>query len=373
MSYYSLTLQHGVPFQPVNIRVAQDPLALIEHILDQNPKSYTKLDDFVSISRNLTIASPSKVHASISTDSDPGDDQASLITYAERRVIFMCISAALTAQDFDTAYSYLMNRLSPPTSSITPDSSKQRDDISWRAAFLAGRYRPSTTAPIPISESIRRLEQRTELLSIALLLAPARSLTEILSVYRRCEEELSSLHAQQDAQDDEADRALGHVPGGFDALGSEDGRTYGQARREMGRLSAGAGMAKVPVQRGKEEAPVGLFDLAQGAAAALRRNAFPLRGGKGHPAATAAQEVRRPVASEQEEGEEGEEEGDAWGWDGEDGGVEEEEVAPRGSMDEQRVRKRDVVASAVTGSLASGLGWVLGATPVDERRQQQQR
>ncbi|KAH9828669.1 secretory pathway Sec39 [Teratosphaeria destructans] len=33
----------------------------------------------------------------------------------------------------------------------------------------------------------------------------------------------------------------------------------------------------------------------------------------------------------------------------------------------QRVRKRDLVASAVSGGLASGLGWVLGATPVDRR------
>ena len=33
-----------------------------------------------------------------------------------------------------------------------------------------------------------------------------------------------------------------------------------------------------------------------------------------------------------------------------------------------RRRKRDVVADAVTGGLASGIGWVLGATPVNQQQ-----
>jgi hypothetical protein len=37
-----------------------------------------------------------------------------------------------------------------------------------------------------------------------------------------------------------------------------------------------------------------------------------------------------------------------------------------GETEQQRVRRRDMVTNAVSGGLASGLGWVLGATPVDK-------
>lgn len=426
MSFYSLTLQHGVPFQPVNIRVATDPLSLLENILDQNSKSYTHLDDLINIGRNLAIASPSAIKASMPQSTRAEFDHAALTKYAERRVIFMCISAALTAQDFDTAYSYLINRLSPSLSvnlsSQQPSTSAPKpieDDISWRAAFLAGRYRPASSAPKPLSESIRRLEQRNELLSLALLLAPESALTEILSVYRRCEEEMASLHAQQSADDDAADAALSQgrpppdrtstVPGGFEALGPNEGRIYGQTRREMGRISgpvreSNRSVSQSSRHRPDEEAPVGLFDLASGAAAALRRNAFPLRGkgaaqnpGSGLRSSSAP----RPTAQHQHDsGTVGQEEEDDWGADWGGGGGEDthdapshdadgedadggeawgwsadgEDEEPVGRTSEERVRKRDMVASAVTGSLASGIGWVLGATPAggsnnEERRQ----
>src|SRR5271155_4683340 len=56
MSSYSLTLQHGVPFQPVNIRVSSDPILLIEKILSQTPGSYAKLQDLVNIGTSLVGA-----------------------------------------------------------------------------------------------------------------------------------------------------------------------------------------------------------------------------------------------------------------------------------------------------------------------------
>jgi hypothetical protein len=40
--------------------------------------------------------------------------------------------------------------------------------------------------------------------------------------------------------------------------------------------------------------------------------------------------------------------------------------AGSGETEQQRVRRRDMVANAVSGGLTSGLGWVLGATPVDK-------
>lgn len=354
ISFYSLTLQHGVPFQPVNIRVSQDPLSLIAKVLEQNPKSYTKLDDLIGIGRNLAAAGLTGTL----TGGDPildktATEQAKAIKTAERRVIFMCIEAALTEDDFDTAYSYLINRLAPEPPTIAQPLEKgsndgkaqvldkrrdpaQEDDISWRAAFLAGRYRPRQSSANPaLASQIRRLEQRTELLSLALLLAPPSALGEILNVYRRSEEEMSALLLRQSEEEQSADDRAGNRQSGSSTLPGvfQDPRTEGMVFNQQSRTQTS--------RHRDEEAPVGLFDLAQGAAAAFSRNAFPLRTVSGSRAAVPAAE----------------------------GDMLESEMA----SDHNRVRKRDMVANAATGALASGLGWVLGATPVDSRQQQQQQ
>lgn len=350
LSFYSLTLQHGVPFQPVNIRVSQDPLALLARVLVQNPRSYTKLDDLIGIGRNLALAGLPTSEA----DGDAHLDQSPLeqdrtVKVAERRVIFMCIEAALTEDDFDTAYSYLINRLAPEPPTVPPPASEngnlsadqppnavtEQDDISWRAAFLAGRYRPRQTNTTPsLASQIRRLEQRTELLSLSLLLAPPSALGEILTVYRRSEEEMSALLIQRSeaeaAHDDRSQRAApatSALPGVF-----TDPRTEGMVFNQQSRTSTG--------RVRDEEAPVGLFDLAQGAAAAFSRNAFPLRAASGTRAAP-------PAAG-----------GDS--------------LESEMSGDHARVRKRDMVANAATGALASGLGWVLGAPPAQHGQGQGQ-
>lgn len=348
LSFYSLTLQHGVPFQPVNIRASADPFSLLPKVLEQNNNSYTKLDDLVSIGRNF-VSAGLPLHAAdgepVVLRTDSKEEVASRLRAAERKVIAMCVEAALAEDDFETAYSYIVNRLSPPdpsaavapSDSATQPPSKQssEDDVSWRAAFLAGRYRPRSNA----APTLRRLEQRTELLSLSLLLAPPSHLSEILGVWRRCEEETSSLLAAETAAeqhfDDRADRRV-DVPGGFESQASE-GMVFGQQRREVGRMTGGT----------EEEAPMGLFDVARGAAKAFSRNAFPLRG------AAQASGAAAPSSSMAEEDEDAE--------------LHHQRNFSAGSADAGRVRKRDMLSSAVTGGLASGLGWVLGATPVDHK------
>jgi hypothetical protein len=104
MSFYSLILQHGVPFQPVNIRVSADPLSLIQKLLEQNLRSYTHLDDLISIGQNLIVAMPSTImdkdlsHARLDTAVLDKRKAA-----AERRVIGMTVEAALVEDDFETA------------------------------------------------------------------------------------------------------------------------------------------------------------------------------------------------------------------------------------------------------------------------------
>jgi hypothetical protein len=349
MSFYSLTLEHSVPFQPVNIRVSADPLSLIQKLLSQNSRSYTNLDDMISIGQNLITAMPSTLMDENAETSrlDPAVIEKKKAA-AERRVIGMTVEAALAEDDFETAYSYVVNRLTPstPSPAISPavstssqrfsfgsfDSHREDDDsenVAWRAALQAGRHNSSPSSSMTWGQNtaarpdLRRLEQRMELLSQALLLAPPRHLEEVLAVWQDCEKEMTSLlAAENEAEERFNDAADQRLPGAFltDTIAV-------QPRREVGRGAV-------------EESPMGLFDVARGAAAVFSKSAFPLRGA-----------TRNNTVSSNESRDTGN-----------DSGRVSVDFSDSGSMSgaDDRVRRRDMVANAVTGGLASGLGWVLG-------------
>ncbi|ORY06141.1 Sec39 domain-containing protein [Clohesyomyces aquaticus] len=351
LSFYSLILQHGVPFQPVNIRVSKDPLSLLRKVLQQNRRSYTHLDDLISIGQNLVISQPATLMDTESKESPLGPaDTEEKKAAAERRVIGMAIEAALDEDDFETAYSYVVNRLSgftdsPPISSSASTYSLDSNDSDdeegvqevWRAAFLAGRHQSS---PMSVSgqwggstarPDLRRLEQRMELLSQAILLAPPSHLQEVLDIWRDCETEMTRLLKHETAAEERFnDMADRRVPGSF----ANETVAAVQPRREVGRGAV-------------EEAPMGLFDVARGAAAAFSKSAFPLRASN------------RPAPAQQTQNQQ------TRGAVSPPGRGSLDLASDSGSADEGgRVRRRDMVANAVTGGLASGLGWVLGATPV---------
>ena len=325
MSFYSLTLQHGVPFQPVNIRAHKDPMSLIGKILSQNPRSYTHLDNLLEIGQNLVTAGLSdNAHDSSAASDIPRDPQQQALI-ARRRITRMAIEAALEEEDFETAYSYVVNRLAADqprgnTGTLLQDSATMQDDISWQAAYAAGRF-PTSNAG---NSALRRLEQRMELLSQALFLAPPSALSEVLTVWQKCEQQVTAQIAKEaeDEQkwDENGDRK---VPGDF-AAG----------------LSSIAQKVRDP-SRGAlvEEAPIGLFDMARGAAATLSKNAFPLRGSRKAASPTQGSHGR-PLSGVST------------------GSSDEGSVGSVGGPG--RVRKRDMVSSMVTGGLASGIGWVIG-------------
>lgn len=328
MSFYSLTLQHGVPFQPVAIRAHKDPISLIGKILNQNTHSYTKLDDLLEIGQNLVSAglAPLALHVSLDSSGDTALEQRRY--YTNRRITAMAIEAALAENDFDTAYSYVVNRLEPPNlpQGGIPGSIEKTleiDDVSWRAAYKAGCYCPvkqSGTSPL------RRLEQRMELLSHVLLLAPPLALAEVLAVWRKCEEDLNALIGREAEEEDKwDDRGDRRIPGGFSADSSPMVRKARDPQRSTF----------------SEEVPMGLFEVARGAAAALSKNAFPQRGSRSSEAPTPLREFHdRPLSGGSGGGSEGSTSG--------------------GLESEGRMRKRDMVSNMVTGGLASGIGWVIG-------------
>lgn len=355
LSFYSLTLQHGVPFQPVSIRVHEDPITLIEKVLDQNPKSYTKLDDLISIGRNFVTAG---LLSNLSEDPEQGS-----IVIAERRIISMAVSSALASDDFGTAYSYILTRLTP--SSLLPSSTSDttatttspvEEDISWRAAYNAGRYRsPTTSTEADLTSQINNLSQRMELLSLALILAAsADPLPEVLGAWRRCDEEMTILRNREFQEAEEWDQrgdlqsagGPATVPGGFGPTDRElDAYENAQRQQRKSRSSYYDGGANNRARDGAE-APMGLFDVARGAARAFSRNLTPLQQQQQRHQ---QQQQKQQVATQEVEGE------------GEEGEL------SRSTESLERVRKRDVVSNMVTGGLASGIGWVLGAQPVNNR------
>ncbi|KAJ5217877.1 uncharacterized protein N7469_011502 [Penicillium citrinum] len=312
LSFYSLTLQHGVPFQPVSIRVQHDPLSLIEKVLDQNAKSYTKLDDLLSIGRNF-VAAGLPIKSADASDKTPlenltGED--ALVT-AERRITSLAIASALTSNDFGTAYSYILTRLTPPSAlpNTSPlfTNSTIPDDITWRAVYNAGRYRPSSPTSTNLQSQITHLSQRMELLSLALTLTPTPApLPEILGAWRRCDEEISSLRTREQQEEDLWDTkgdntTLSSVPGGFGPTDSERDAFDTAQQRTARRARARAAMP----HSHPHDAPMGLFEVARGAAMALRKNTFPLRGsgsGAGAGAGTGASASMTRDSGDFEEG-----------------------------------------------------------------------
>lgn len=329
LSFYSLTLVSETPLQPRSIREFPDPVSLISKVLHQNPHSYTKLEDFVQIGRNLVIALDGDPTFS-SPEPTPSSVEAARASRTERRIVGLAVEAALAEDDFETAYSYVVNRLPSPDVAASPRAAngtheRDEDDVSWRAAFHAGRHRGAASArgTTTSSPEVRRLEQRMELLSTAMLLAPSTALPDVLAAWRRCEEELLTLLAAENAAesefDDRADAREVHIPGGF-AGGGEPAFLVQPKRKELGRGAA-------------EEAPMGLFEVARGAAAAFSRTAGGGAANKARGAAAPQSSLPDSVPSLSETDADG------------------------------RVRKRDVVANAITGGLVSGVGWVLGAKP----------
>ena len=54
---YRLVFKQGEPFKPVTLRVHGDPISIIGKILDQNQRSYTKVNHFISIGENMVSQS----------------------------------------------------------------------------------------------------------------------------------------------------------------------------------------------------------------------------------------------------------------------------------------------------------------------------
>lgn len=354
LSDYRLVLKQGEPFTPVVLRVHTDPISIIDKILEQNPKSYTRIQELVDLGihmaeAGLTVVRDKSNHSTLTAEQEPRE-----ISLAEKRVTAMCIDAALAEDDFETAYSYVVQRLSAisePAQAATASRRQSQhglgpsakaparilDDYSWKAALQAGKYRrtPRTVRPTHLGTAsanpeIRHLEQRIECLATALRVAPPPTLQEIVNAFRRCEEELdAAVKAEQEQEHawDTVGDSLAPMPGGFGPAAAKQQQQQHRGATEP-RTSAAS-------RHQSEDAPMSLFDLSRASVASAQRNLTALSG------------LRHGglVKGEAEAG------GDGAG----EGG------------DGHPKRKRDQLREAAMGTLVSGVGWLISA-PSAERQ-----
>lgn len=252
------------------------------------------------------------------------------IDIAERRITAMCIEAAIKEDDFETAFSYVASRLGTQSLDDSDISSRRViDEWSWKAALLAGQYirtersqQPTHLGTASGNLEIRHLEQRIECLATALRVAPTNQLQEILKSFRRCEEQLNSAIKEEAANEAawDAEARRGTVPGAFN---------YAAAEQQYPTRNMTASAAA----RQTEEAPMSLFDLSRATARAAQRNFTAMPSFQ----STATAEVSNNSDHEEEP--------------------------------HTRVRKRDQLRDAATGTLVSGVGWLIGANvtqPTDD-------
>ena len=373
---YRLVLKQGEPFTPVVLRVHADPISIIGKILEQNPKSYTQIKNMLLLGTRMVEAGLTASDKSIHSTLTP-EDEAAQRASAQRRITAMCIDAALTEDDFETAYSYVINRLSPLDTSSTSTSTSTStaaatDEYSWKAALQAGRYRrtapprPSrptnllgaAATPADAANHLRHLEQRLECLAAALRLAPRPALPEILAAFRRAEEELDAALREDERRDDEWDARV-------DALRPSAAGFPPKQR------SAATGSAAAAAE--EDAAPMSLFDLSRASVLSAQRNLSALSGlqrsaagfggglgslgglgvGGGGGGARGdsgrnSLDQRSPTPFS------------AAGSTASGGSVDGADEAAVGA---RRVRKRDQLREAAMGTLVSGVGWLVGAPP----------
>lgn len=337
---YRLVLKQGEPFKPVNLRIHNDTISIIGKILEQNIGSYTDIADFINMGHDMVNAGLTNPKGSSHMILE-GDALTTHIRTAEQRIVSMCVDAALSEDDFETAYSFVSTRLknvaglaqSGSTDSfhvkkLETSPASSLDDWSWRAALQAGKYRKTsrtvkathlsgTTTGNP---EIRHLEQRMECFSHALRLAPKGTLVEILNQWRRCEEELESLYKQEaeqeDAWDAQGDDQL--MPGGFDSPALKRNITTSTSRPA-------------------EEAPMSLFDLSRASVARAQSGLATLSLLRGNSSA----QNSRPESRQSNEMS--------------------RVSTPDSAGLKAPLRKRDQVKNLAVGGLASGVGWLIGA------------
>lgn len=321
LSSYTLCLTPGTFATPREIRFYENPFELIEKLLEQNQNSYTHLEPLIRITRDLVTGSSADFEEPIDPETIPP------------RIESLCIQAALTADDFPSAYSLISSRILPSFSTASIHNTtaakplEEPKEETWKPIILAAKFHSQS------GKDSETIDLRLELAAQALRLCPKDYISEILGIWRRLEEEyIASRNWAEDAEEAKvnAGPSIGSLfnprgkrgKGGFKVPGGFGGVDSVMSTSGTGTPGTPGSASKIP------------FALPQNIGRAVW-NKIP----GGQVGRTSEEGTRASMDSIRS---------------GSDDGT-------HGGKEKQR--KRDMVSGMVTSGLVSGIGWMLGAQP----------
>jgi len=164
LSSFNIMSRPGTPISPIEIRLTKDRLSLISRVLSSNADAYKHTQVILDLMHKLGLR----------------DD-----TVAEVKTLAMISDTALQAEDFTRAFDTnqkmidVVSKLRSATPSEPEDPRLQEaNEVCWLACFQLGRH-----------PEFPDVEQKLTLLGHALELCPADKLNDILTPWRRLEQE----------------------------------------------------------------------------------------------------------------------------------------------------------------------------------------
>lgn len=176
LSNYSLTLTPGVALTPAQIRMNKDPALLVTKVIELNPSVYREPDRILKILDDLIDGTELFKH-------DPQSREISA-SRMHARVNAAIVNAALSENDFTSAYDSCINKLSHLTSTHSDDP--VISEAAWVAYYRTGIFagRPSTRSTRSgMSASSLHDFQKMELLARAMLICPKSEIEGILGYW----------------------------------------------------------------------------------------------------------------------------------------------------------------------------------------------
>jgi neuroblastoma-amplified sequence len=160
LSSFNIMSRPGTPISPIEIRLTKDRLSLISRVLSSNADAYKHTQVILDLLHKFGL----------------GDD-----VVAEVKTLAMISDAALQAEDFTRAFDTnqrMIDVVFKLRSGPEDPRLHEASEVCWLACFQLGRH-----------PEFPDVEQKLTLLGRALELCPADKLNDILTPWRRLEQE----------------------------------------------------------------------------------------------------------------------------------------------------------------------------------------
>ncbi|KAG5652304.1 hypothetical protein H0H81_005526 [Sphagnurus paluster] len=169
ISSFNVTSRPGIPISPIEIRLTNDRLSLVSRVLSSNSDAYKHTEVILDLARKLGFKND---------------------VTAEVKTLAMLADTALQAEDFSRAYE-LSDRMVSAVLNLRANSPNvtqvaEASEVCWVACFQLGRQ-----------VEFNDVEKKLHLLGRALELCPPDKMHDVLTPWRRLEEEDIEVRQEQ--------------------------------------------------------------------------------------------------------------------------------------------------------------------------------